>query len=237
MRIKKHKIWLLLLSIVLILSGCSKSLPEPTFENSLLKSNLETWGLGSFWIDYASSERSYEWYMDQGNTGTHSGDNCGPTSAAMAAKWYDEETGLTPEIARNAYASTGGWWYTNDVESILNDYKVPYEIQYDFTVEEMVSQLHQGRILLICNKMDYIPYNPDDSQRLNRFYTYNDGHFLIVKGYLKTEKGTFFEVYDPNSWGEVYGEGTLMGKDRYYESEALLNSIKNWWYAMFIIGE
>lgn len=234
---KKRKLWLLVLVISFLVSGCQSDGQAPQVHNPVLEKNLESWGLGEQWVDYVANDRPYDWYLDQGETGEFSNENCGPTSAAMAAKWFDEKTPLTPEIARQTYANTGGWWYTSDIESIFKDYKVPFEIKYDYTIEQMTAELYQGRILLICNNMDYIPLNRDESQRLNRFYAYNDGHFLIVKGYLKTEKGTFFEVYDPNSWGKVYEEGALMGKDRYYESSVLLESIENWWDAVFVIGQ
>lgn len=202
-----------------------------------LESNLSKWGLGTSLIVSISNNRNYEWYLDQEFTGTYAGENCGPTSVTMAAKWWDQTTPLTPEKARSKYQSGGGWWYTDDIEATLKDYKVPYQIEYDFTVNQMKAHLLKGKILIMCANMSYIPKNDKKDQRTGRYYEYADGHFFIIKGYTVTEKGSFFEVYDPNNWSLSYEDGSPMGKGRFYHEDALLDSIRNWWYGMFVIGK
>jgi hypothetical protein len=57
----------------------------------LLEANTKLWGLGTTLKEYVTNDRPYDWYIDQGFTGSHSGNNCGPSTVAMAAKWYNED--------------------------------------------------------------------------------------------------------------------------------------------------
>src|SRR5674476_628232 len=50
--------------------------------------NLNTWGLGSTQSAYMHTERPYDWYIDQADTGPDADANCGPSSVTMAIKWY-----------------------------------------------------------------------------------------------------------------------------------------------------
>lgn len=240
---RKMPFWGVLFCLVVVLTACysSELTPQSAESTSLisqvLQENLSSWGLGSTQIASISNNRAYEWYIDQEFTGKYAGENCGPTAVTMAVKWWDQETSLTPEKARERYQSGGGWWYTDDIEATLKDYKVPHKTEYDFTMNQMKAHLLKGKILIICANMSYIPQNENGTQRTGRFYEYADGHFFIIKGYTVTEKGTFFQVYDPNNWSLTYEDGSPMGKDRYYHEEALLESIENWWYGMIVIGE
>lgn len=46
---------------------------------------------------------------------------------------------------------------------------------------------------------------------------------------------TFFEIYDPYSYGERYADGSLKGKDRYYKAADLDLATNNWWdYAIVV---
>lgn len=235
-------IWVLICA-VFILNGChtsnlSSPKPETTAPLSQeIGDQLSIWGLGTTQIASISNNRDYEWYLDQEFTGTYAGENCGPTAVTMAAKWWKQDISLTPEKARSKHQSGGGWWYTDDIEDTLKEYKVPFKTEYDFTVNQMKAHLLKGKILIICANMSYIPQNDNLNERTGRFYEYADGHFFVIKGYTVTEKGTFFQVYDPNNWSLTYDDGSPMGKDRFYHEETLLESIKNWWYGMIVVGE
>lgn len=194
------------------------------------------WGLGTHQTEYVSNNRSYDWYIDQGNTGYASNNNCGPSCATMALKWFNPNFNLTVEDARNTYPENGNWWYTNDITNYfnLNNMK-KYVTKENVTTTLLKNQLKQGNIAILCIKASYIPYNENDEERVGRFYNYDGGHFIIVKGYRVVDGKTYFEAYDSNNWNEEYQNGQPKGKDRYYLSTDLINAASNWWnYAIII---
>ena len=85
--------------------------------------------------------------------------------------------------------------------------------------------------------MSWITYNARSEERVGRFYRGVTGHYLIVKGYIETDHGEFFKVYDPYSINRRYTDGTLMGSYRYYESVEFLRSITNWYTKAYQITD
>lgn len=201
------------------------------------------YGLGSFQAESYSTERDYEWYLDQGETGEYKYDNCGPTATVMAAKWSDKNFTQTPVDARSAYHSDGGWWYTDDISNYLSDYSIPHtiiELGNNISATEQIikSKLDNGYLTLLCLDMYYITYNNIPEERVDKFY-YTDapewGHFIIVKGYRIVDDNLFFEVYDPYNFGKKYYDGSPKGKNRYYRSEDIYSASRIWWnYAIFV---
>ncbi|HAS73074.1 MAG TPA: hypothetical protein DCS67_02900 [Clostridiales bacterium UBA8960] len=254
--IKRFLLLSTILTIHLLISACTsnvevpsttESQPEevvatievttesPSTARQFLEENIEVWGLGKKLIDYVSNDRAYDWYIDQGNTGSHSGANCGPSSVAMAAKWVDESFDKTAEDARKKFRPLGGWWYGDDIEGCLDYFKVDYTLIYLENAYTLMSIIDSGKIAIVNNSMSYIPLVTGETSRVNRFYTFDSGHYFIVKGYVKVDTKTYFEVYDPNNWDMTYSDGTEMGKNRYYDSESLMKSIENWYpYAVMI---
>ncbi len=216
------------------------TLEETTVDLKLLK--LESlnavsleWGLGDNVSTYVSNDRDYDWYVDQAVTGLHAGNNCGPSSIEMAAKWYDKDTKASAENARNHFRSDGGWWYSDDINNALDLYSIPYEVISIQSETDLTSLIDQGSIAIINNSMSFIPFNSNTNERINRFYSFDSGHYFIVKGYTIADDTLYFEVYDPNNWYESYDDGEPKGKDRYYESSVLMSSILNWYpYAVVI---
>ena len=201
----------------------------------LLEAHLKTWKLGNTLILYAGSNRTYDWYLDQAHTGDHSMSNCGPTSVAMAAKWADASFEGTAEDARDAFRPDGGWWYNADIEGSLTLYNVDYDAVMIEDINTLRSIIDSGYIAIINNSMGYIARETDAEAHVNRFYDFDSGHYLILKGYALVDDRTYFEVYDPNNWDMTYEDGTPMGKDRYYEASVFMDSINNWYpYAIVI---
>jgi hypothetical protein len=200
-----------------------------------IKASLSKWGLGQNLISYVGNNRNYEWYIDQAHTGLHSDANCGPASVAMAARWANQNTTATAEVARDAYRSSGGWWYSDDINNALDLFNIDYEVIQIDDLYDLRAIIDSGSIAIINNSMGYIPENTDEAARVNRFYSFDSGHYLIIKGYLLVDNYTYFEVYDPNNWDFTYSDETPKGKDRYYEATVLMNSIENWYpYAVVI---
>ena len=186
-------------------------------------------------IKSISINREYDWYIDQGNTGKYSNDNCGPSTAVMAGKWYDEDFDKTVEDAREKYGTEGGWWYTSDITSFLGDYNIPNEIKRDVTTQKVIDELKEGNIVILCNDTTYLKERKNNERQIGKFYGYSGGHFLIVKGVKEIDDKTYFEVYDSNTWGKKYDNGEPMGKDRFYNANELIYSAVNWWDSYIVV--
>lgn len=204
------------------------------YEEQLLL-NLSNYGLGNDLIKYVSNDRDYNWYVNQLNTGVHAYSNCGPASIEMVSRWSDQLSRVTAKNAREKFRPNGGWWYDEDIKGALDLYRIPHETSYITKIDDLISVIESGRIALINNNMSLIPYNSISSERTNRFYSNVTGHYLIVKGYLITDIGTFFEVYDPYTINSRYSDNTPKGKNRYYEAESLIDSIVSWYIKIYEI--
>ncbi|WP_315070870.1 C39 family peptidase [uncultured Clostridium sp.] len=192
------------------------------------------WGLGKNQTEYISNDRPYNWYIDQGDTGYASDNNCGPSSVTMALQWRDEDFDKTAADARDTYPKDGGWWYTDDVKNYLRLNGAKYS-ENRLSEKLLKNTLSQGNIAILCIDTTYIPYNSNSEQRVGRFYNYKGGHFIVVKGYRVVDGKTYFETYDSNNWGERYNDDQEKGKNRYYLSKDLMNAAAhNYNYAIVI---
>lgn len=201
---------------------------------ALLQENTKTWGLGRQLTEYVSNDRSYEWYVDQGDTGEYSANNCGPASVAMVGHWLDESFPAATSEIRELIPADGGWWYSWDISNALEQHSIAFT---EIPIEDhdtLVEIIDEGAIAILNNEMGVIPFNSDAEQRVQRFYSYSSGHYFVLKGYAIVDGNLFFEVYDPNNWGKVYEDGQPMGKDRYYAAEELLISLE-WWPKAVVI--
>lgn len=204
-----------------------------------------SWGLGGFQQQSEASNRSYEWYIDQFGTGLHSGNNCGPASTTMSARWSFPAFSKTTADARAAYRPEGGWWYTSDINMYLADNNIPHSFinlsaEKTGTEQIIMDQISEGFILILCLDMFYIRGEADTKLRVDKFYTAASagwGHFIVVKGYREVNDKVFFEVYDPYCNGLIYTDGTLKGKDRYYRSEDIFSATSKWWNYAIVISQ
>lgn len=243
------KYFLLLFFLLLWIQGCRKddNPVEPnqgSQEANILyngkeypSQSLSDWGMGSAQKEYVHNDKDYEWYIDQVNTGQAAQNNCGPSCATMAIKWYDKNFSKTAEDARDMYPMNNGWWYTNNIIDYLNYYNIP-NATFSFTgAEQLENILKDGNIAIICISTEFLRYNSKMNQRVDRFYSYASGHFLVLKGFRKVDDETFFEAYDSNNWNEVYSDGSQKGKSRHYRAVDISNAIKNWWKYVIIINK
>lgn len=207
-----------------------------TKSTSIPSNTLRKWGLGTTEDEYVSNNRPYSWYIDQGDTGEYSNNNCGPSSATMSLKWYNSNFSKTAEDARNTYLENGGWWKTTDVTNYLSLNNAKYSVLNNSGEGFLENTLKQGNIIILCIDTSYLSYNDNSEQRVGRFYDYQGGHFIVVKGYIVVDGKTYFEVYDPNNWGETYSDGQPKGKDRYYASTELMNAMSNWWNYLIVVN-
>lgn len=204
-------------------------------QEAYLEQNLEAWGLGKVLTSYVNNDRYYEWYVDQGDTGRHAQNNCGPASIAMVGLWADHNFSKSTQAIRRAFRPLGGWWYADDINGALTKYKISHEVVGVEDHSALVNIIDSGYIAIINNNMGKIPFNSNAQQRTQRFYRYSSGHYFVLKGYAVVDGKVYFEVYDSNSGGEVYADGTPKGKNRYYSAEVMLNSVVSWWPEVVVI--
>ena len=197
---------------------------------------LSEWGFGSTQSAYVTCDKDYDWYIDQEDTGPASGNNCGPSSVTMACQWYDEDFSYTAEDARNVYPLNNGWWSTNEITKYLDLRSVPQTIyQYEDT-DQIIDLLDDGNIMIACLNMGKITYNNTSAYRVDRFYSYSSGHFLVIKGARTVDGQVYVEVYDPNNWHTYYSDGSEKGKNRHYRADDLSNAISQWWNYLIVVS-
>ena len=201
---------------------------------------IRSWGLGRVLEKEFSNNVDYDWYMDQMGTGQYSDINCGPTTVTMAIKWYNKQFSKTPEGARNTYTASGEWNFDHII-NYLNKYSVNnYTIAID-SPDSLINELEKGNIIILLLDMFYIRNERNEQWRIDKFYkTLNAewGHYIILKGYKLVDNELFFEVYDSNSFGSIYNDRSLKGKDRYYHFSDLDKATNNWGdYAVIVSKE
>ena len=198
---------------------------------------LSAWGLGDSEEYYHHLDRPYEWYIDQANTGAGSGNNCGPSSVTMAIKWHDKSFPKTAEDARDwSYSWRGnGWWYTSDIINYLNLHSVPNTTSNFLGSDQLNGLISEGKILILCIDTTHLTRNTNSNERIDRFYSYAGGHFLVVKGARTVSGNLLLEVYDPNNWNSSYSDGTPKGRNRHLRASELASAIKNWWNYIIIV--
>jgi hypothetical protein len=188
---------------------------------------------------FTDNDRAYDWYLTQMGTGPAEGSNCGPTSTAMALRWHDEaQTVPVATIRETITPGDTGWWYTNHIEAALTTWNTPFRILHAPDETAVLDALDRGSVLLLCLTMGLITRADDPGDtHFDRFYDYDSGHFLIVKGHIGD--GEWLIVHDPNNWfGDYYDDARLepMGRDRYYRTSEVLASMGAWWPYFFEIG-
>ena len=188
---------------------------------------------------YDSIERDYDWYFDQLETGEYRNFNCGPTSAVMAAKWYDRDFSKTPEEARNRFDIANGINETGEITGwtmgMMMDFLTSVNVNAKMVdcglnLENALNHLDMGNILVIGLEMKYIKIG-DTREWMDDEIS---GHALIVKGYKSFRGETYFEVYDPGG-GPTYYDGSPWGKDKLYLASEVIEGTIN--RSVYIIVE
>ncbi len=220
--------------------GCKKDAGNSSTNPK--QSELSAWGIQGNFFASKSLDKTYNFYFDQKDESLFEINNCGPTVATMASLWEDSLFNKTPLDARNTIKPTGEWWSTRDIVNYLGYDKINTKYDTLANIEQLVQNyINQNKLIILCLDMYYVTYNPVYEDHVQKFYQDNigSGHFLLVKGYLKTDAHFYLEVYDPNSWGQVYHNGStagsLKGKNRYYLSDDIKTATDNWWkYAIIV---
>jgi hypothetical protein len=203
------------------------------------------WGLGGFIQDEVSHNRSYDWYIDQSQTGEWSDWNCAPSCVVMASHWREEDFPHFVEDARNLYHPTGGGWFTEDIDNCLSDFGIDHSIiqlsEYRVeTAQILMDHLNNGCIIILAIDVYYMDMTLDPDIRVGKYYNsikHGTGHCILIKGYKQVDGQVYFETYDPVGYDYIYSDGSFMGKDRYYHADDIYTTIfASWNYAFVIPG-
>lgn len=202
------------------------------------------WGLGGFISEFQSNDRSYDWYINQGNTGPFSSVNCAPSSVVMACRWNDEEFPYSVVDARSMYHPEGGGWYTSDIDDCLTDFNIHHQIielaeSWEETSALIREQLDSGNLLMVCIDIHYLQYCSESEWHIDRYYKtiqLGTGHCIVIKGYIIVDGILYFETYDPVGDNYKYSDGQFMGKDRYYRSKDIFTATFGRWNYAFTIS-
>lgn len=226
----------------LILKGELDTKYDSRLENTIEEEFLidkkiidRTLGLGKYETEHVSVNREYEWYIDQGNTGKFSDDNCGPAIGVMVVNWFNKELQPTVEEAREIYYPSGGWWYIVTIIDYLQQCGISTKVYGNSGSEFLKKVIDNQNIAILCLDSSKLKIEDNPISHTNKFYKGGSGHFIIVKGYRKVDDKLYFEVYDPNSYNKRYDNGELKGKDRYYEADNLIEAVKNWWNNVIVV--
>lgn len=173
------------------------------------------------------------WYRTQFNTGAQS--NCGPSTVSMAAAWTNGDYVPVSTIRQQVgwHEERLGATTLEELSGALQKNDVNVRFQSLYSKEDLTSVIDNGNIAIVLFETGDIPWvdgHPLQSV-FGRYYTYTQGHYVIIKGYSADRK--YFIVYDPipSDWGSNslrYADGiSMMGRNRYYPADTLLRSIRN----------
>jgi hypothetical protein len=198
--------------------------------------DMQAYGLGSVVTASKSLDRKYNWYIDQGNTGPQSLQNCVPSCVTMAAEWADSTFSKTAADARNTYPEGGGGWYSSDATNYLKLANTSNGMIFlgntvTQTTAVIENCIDQGDLVILLLDNFQFTYNTNTKQHTGRFYPIfgPNGHCVLVKGYKRVDNQDYFDVYDPDSLGDTYPLSTaLMGQDRYYTNNNIFLGTYFW---------
>ena len=196
---------------------------------------LRDWALGAHQDNYVRTDRDYDWYIDQADTGPCSQNNCGPASVTMAIKWYDSSFARTAADARETYPAGGGWWYTSDIINYLDLWSVPWTVSSFTGTQQLMQILSEGQLVILCINTACLNQDDVSEHRVGRFYSYASGHLLVVKGWRMVDSTVFFEFYDPNNWRATYPDQTPKGRNRHLPATELGQAITTWWNYLIVV--
>ncbi len=205
-----------------------------------VQKETEAYGLGKYLIAARSLNKSWDFYVDQYQTGFYAVNNCGPAVVAMASKWVDSSFVQSVSELRASIRPDGSLWSTSDIMQSLKTQSIHADIVYLGQIENVIrKEIDAGSILILCLDMYDIKQNTNRIEKRGKFYTNTSrgyGHFILVKGYQIVDDKFYLEVYDPNSGGKVYSlNQEPRGKDRYYAAKEVQLATENWWnYAIVV---
>ena len=191
-----------------------------------IKAKTASLGLGKTETEYVNNDKSYEWYINQDNTGKYSNVNSGPAAVAMAIKWTSSSLNKSIEDIRNTYENNGAAWNISTITSYLKSSNINYSSCDDISEDSLKNQLKNGNILIVNLNPQYINYNNSSESKIGRFHVVEGNTYtVVIKGYKVVDGKTYFEIYDSFNNNLNYSDGSPRGKNDYYSASEVLNSL------------
>ena len=191
-----------------------------------IKAKTDSLGLGKTETEYVTNDKSYEWYINQDNTGKYSNVNSGPAAAAMAIKWTSSSLNKSIEDIRNTSENNGAAWDISTITSYLKSSNINYSSCDDISEDSLKNQLKNGNILIANLNPQYINYNSSSESKIGRFHVVEGNTYtVVIKGYKVIDGTTYFEIYDSFNNNLNYLDGSPKGKNNYYCASEVLNSL------------
>ncbi len=185
-------------------------------------------------VDSVHVERTdLNWYRTQFNSGTQS--NCGPSTVSMAVAWAKGEYVPVSSVRQQVgwHPERLGATTLEELYRSLRQNRVQVSFKRLTSKENLFQAIDNGNIAIVLFSTGDIPAvegTPDDNL-FGRYYTYTQGHYVVIKGYTKDKN--HFIVYDPipSDWGSNsmrHDDGiSMIGRNRYYPADQLYRSIQS----------
>ncbi len=185
-------------------------------------------------VDSVHVERTdLNWYRTQFNTGSQS--NCGPSTVSMAVAWAKGEYVPVSTVRQQVgwHSQRLGATTLEELYRSLRKNGVQVGFKRLNSKENLFQAIDNGNIAIVLFSTGDIPAvngTPDDDL-FGRYYTYTQGHYVVIKGYTKDKN--HFIVYDPipSDWGSNslrHEDGiSMIGRNRYYPADDLYRSIRS----------
>lgn len=185
-------------------------------------------------------ERPYDWYRYQGewDSGAMASSNCGPTSVAMAIQFARDNLWVPISDIR-AYIGGSSWTYASSLRSALTHWGVGHRALTSMSGVD--AALARGSIVLahvwmyhLSPGADYMVAMSSPSANTDRYYTYDQSHWLVLKG--TSADGRWIITYDPNVWDGRgvywYRDNAAKGRDRLYRYSEMAAAIAAYNYEL-----
>ncbi len=171
-----------------------------------------------------------EWYRTQFGSGAS---DCGPALVSMSILWARGNDVPVKDIrAEIGWPSANGGTSLEDLQAALNRHRIAWKATPVRGVPDLVAVLKRGHLALMLIRSGGIARVKGDPRKnlFGRYYDYEDGHYVLAKGYSLDRN--YFVVYDPYpaDWDDNdlrYDDGkTMIGKNRYYPARQVLTALK-----------
>lgn len=194
--------------------------------------NMENGSVFEKKVQY-NSDRDYEWYSSQYNTGEEWRGNCAPTCVRMGMMFQNNVNVPSVEEIRAFSPQPGLGWYLNTAVAAFDHWgyktKVVKITSKNQVKRRLINTVKSGDIAMVVLNIKKLTYSDDPDSKYNIYFK-GYAHYIIIKGL--SEDGKWFIVHDP--WNDKEGD---IGKDRFYSVEEVSESVESKSYSFLIINK
>lgn len=191
-----------------------------------IKAKVDSLGLGKTETESISNDKSYDWYINQYDTGKYSNVNSGPAAIAMAIKWTASSSNTSTADIRDTYKNGGAAWSISAISSYLKNSNIKYNSCDNVSEDSLKKEIKNGNILIVNLNPQYINYNSSSDSKIGRFHVVEGNTYtVVIKGYKVIDSKTYFEIYDSFNSNQNNSDASPKGKNNYYPAIEVLNSL------------